>query len=75
MTKFQAGTILTSQVMDCQVHAIEKAIRPFLQIRSQFCIILEACCDENYSISPFTSNTALKNRKHLRIYVQFLKHH
>ena len=28
MTKFQAGTILTSQVMDCQVHAIGKAIRP-----------------------------------------------
>ena len=28
MTKFQDGTILTSQVMDCQVHAIGKAIRP-----------------------------------------------
>ena len=29
VTKFQAGTILlTSQVMDCQVHAIGKAIRP-----------------------------------------------
>ena len=28
MTTFQAGTILTSQVMDCQVHAIGKAIRP-----------------------------------------------
>ena len=28
MTKFQAGTILTSQVMDCQVHAIGKVIRP-----------------------------------------------
>ena len=27
MTKFQVGTILTSQVMDCQVHAIGKAIR------------------------------------------------
>ena len=26
MTKFQAGTILTSQVMDCQVHAIGNAI-------------------------------------------------
>ena len=25
MTKFQAGTIRTSQVMDCQVHAIGKA--------------------------------------------------
>ena len=29
MTKFQAGTILTSQVMDCLVHAIGKAISPF----------------------------------------------
>ena len=28
MTKFQAGIILTSQVMDYQVHAIGKAIRP-----------------------------------------------
>ena len=28
MTKFQSGTILTSQVVDCQVHAIEKAIGP-----------------------------------------------
>ena len=28
MTKFQAGTMHTSQVMDCQVHAIGKAIRP-----------------------------------------------
>ena len=28
MTKFQAGTILTSLVMDYQVHAIGKAIRP-----------------------------------------------
>ena len=28
MTKVQAGTILTSQVMDCQVHTIGKAIRP-----------------------------------------------
>ena len=27
MTKFQDGTIHTSQVMDCQVHAIGKAIR------------------------------------------------
>ena len=28
MTKFQTGTMLTSQVMDSQIHAIEKAIRP-----------------------------------------------
>ena len=28
VTKFQDGTILTSQVMDCQVYAIGKAIRP-----------------------------------------------
>ena len=28
VTKFQAGTMLTSQVMDSQIHAIEKAIRP-----------------------------------------------
>ena len=28
MTKFQAGTILKTHVMDCQVHAIGKAIRP-----------------------------------------------
>ena len=28
MTTFQAGTIHISQVMDCQVHAIGKAIRP-----------------------------------------------
>ena len=28
MIKFQAGTIHTSQVMDCQVHAIGKAISP-----------------------------------------------
>ena len=28
MTKFQAGTVHTSQVMDCQVHATGKAIRP-----------------------------------------------
>ena len=34
MTKFQAGIILTSQVMDCQVHAIRKAINPFLQVQS-----------------------------------------
>ena len=27
MTKLQAGTIYTSQGMDCQVHAIGKAIR------------------------------------------------
>ena len=26
--KFQTGTMLTSQVMDSQIHAIEKAIRP-----------------------------------------------
>ena len=32
MTKFQAGTILTSQVMDCQVHAIGKAIRPLYPV-------------------------------------------
>ena len=31
MTKFQAGTILhTSQVMDCQLHVIGKAIRPLI---------------------------------------------
>ena len=34
MIKFQAGTTLTSQAMDCQVHAIGKAIDPFSQIRS-----------------------------------------
>ena len=28
VTKFQTGTMLTSQVMDSQIHAIEKAIRP-----------------------------------------------
>ena len=28
MTKFQTGTIFTSQVMDFQLHAIGKAIRP-----------------------------------------------
>ena len=28
LTKFQTGTMLTSQVMDSQIHAIEKAIRP-----------------------------------------------
>ena len=27
MTKFQAATILSSHVMDCQVHAIGKTIR------------------------------------------------
>ena len=27
MTKFQAGSIHTSQVMDCQIHAIGRAIR------------------------------------------------
>ena len=27
VTKFQTGTMLTSQVMDSQIHAIEKAIR------------------------------------------------
>ena len=35
MTKFLAGTMLISQVMDCQVHAIGKAIRSLSQIRSQ----------------------------------------
>ena len=29
VTKFQASTILTSQVVDCQVHTIGKAIRSF----------------------------------------------
>ena len=28
VTKFQTGTMLTSQVMDSQIHVIEKAIRP-----------------------------------------------
>ena len=28
MTKFCAGTILTSQVMDCQTRVIGKALRP-----------------------------------------------
>ena len=28
MAKFQAGAILSLQVMDCQVHSIGKAIRP-----------------------------------------------
>ena len=28
VTKFQAITMLTHQVMDCQVHAIGKAIQP-----------------------------------------------
>ena len=28
VTKFQTCTMLTSQVMDSQIHAIEKAIRP-----------------------------------------------
>ena len=28
VTKFQTGTMLTSQVMDSQIQAIEKAIRP-----------------------------------------------
>ena len=28
MKKFQAGTLLLSQVLGCQVHAIGKAIRP-----------------------------------------------
>ena len=28
VSKFQTGTMLTSQVMDSQIHAIEKAIRP-----------------------------------------------
>ena len=28
MTKFQAGTMHTSQVLDCQVYAIGKALRP-----------------------------------------------
>ena len=27
MTKFQAGTMLTSQVMDCKIHVIGKATR------------------------------------------------
>ena len=33
-TTFQGDTTLTSQVTGCQVHAIEKAIRPFLQTGS-----------------------------------------
>ena len=33
-TKFQGGTTFTSQVTGCQVHAIEKAIRPLLQTGS-----------------------------------------
>ena len=40
MTKFQAGTIHTSHNMDCQVHSIGKAIRPFLQIWSHKFIII-----------------------------------
>jgi len=28
VTKFDVSTILTSQVMDCQIHEIGKAIRP-----------------------------------------------
>ena len=44
MTKFQAGTILTSQVMDCQVHAIGKAINPFSQIQSHIS-----------TVNPFTT--------------------
>ena len=40
MTKFQTGTILTSQVMDCQVHTIGKTIRPFSQIRSHMCCMI-----------------------------------
>ena len=28
VSKFQTGTMFTSQVMDSQIHAIEKAIRP-----------------------------------------------
>ena len=31
MTKCQAGTILTSHIMGCQVHTIGKAIRPFFE--------------------------------------------
>ena len=31
VSKFQTGTMLTSQVMDSQIHAIEKAIRPLLR--------------------------------------------
>jgi len=28
VTKFDFSTVLTSQVMDCQIHAIGKGIRP-----------------------------------------------
>jgi len=35
MTEFAISTILISQVMDCQIHEIGKAINSFSQIQSQ----------------------------------------
>jgi len=34
VTKFGVSTIFTSEVMECLIRAIRKAIRSFLQIRS-----------------------------------------
>jgi len=34
MTKFYVSTILTSQVIDSQIHVIRKAIRPLFAARS-----------------------------------------
>jgi len=39
VTKFQTGTMLTSQVMDSQIQAIEKAIRPLFADPVTFIVI------------------------------------
>ena len=36
--QISAGTILTSQVMDCQMHVIGKAIRPLLAESVTYCV-------------------------------------
>ena len=44
VTKFQTGTMLTSQVMDSQIHAIEKAIRPLFADPVTY-MMAHACVD------------------------------
>jgi len=51
VTKFDSGTVLTSQVMDCQMQAIGKAISPFLQISGNNFVVstyLNTCPTVNY---------------------------
>ena len=43
MTKFQAGTILTSQGMDYQEYAIGKAIRSLFTDRSRMLLKVDQC--------------------------------